>query len=700
MPSNKRPAPGYDSKLDPAERPAYEAWARGMDRNPADEEHDYDLRGAFLDRLEQSDNGHLGDTYKKPNHPTFSDQSRYHGVDGNQGGHWDALEFPGEVTPYGTGGEVSRFTPGPTNEQHWTPEERAEYFRDRERGVLLNEGGKYPPMFADGGFIAHPETEVEQENGNVEPVPHGSLPEEVADDIDAKLSPGEVVIPADVVRWFGLKTFEEMRAEAKTALAGMHSEGRIQTAGGLMEPPAETGFEPAEGSPEEEAMESPAEEAAEEPQHFAEGGYVAPQGFVSAPYTDQFGRGVFSPTTSMPGVPNLPGATPTTQAPAPAATTPAPTATDPGAAPAPATTPAASDSGSSSWVAPAAVGATAATIAAATSGGSSDGGGLVDRLGNMATNYATKTATGGLGSLLQSGGSGEGVASTGSIGGDLSGIGDAIGQGASDIWNGAGNWIGNKYDAVSGFMDKIGSGDLSSLASNIDWASIGSNIAYTGYGIAAGLAGNAIGSAIHGPSDQQDVKTTVPVATAAGAAIGSIFGPAGTVVGTAIGAIVGQLASGEPDIPYTFSGGGVVKTDKGLAIAFTPGDQQNGGNPDTGTKMGQLVQGYVNLKAANDGFIVNPNAAGVGTGAIGYRAGQGYFYAAPGHAPGEDDYAWTGSNLKDLADVAYGDMIDRGILTRPGENVTNPGQTAVQRADAQWGADHPADQMTINGNGN
>lgn len=68
-------------------------------------------------------------------------------------------------------------------------------------------------------------TEVDPVSGNE--VPPGSLPEEVRDDIDAKLSEGEYVVPADVLRFYGVKFFEELREKAKVELAEMDSEGRI-----------------------------------------------------------------------------------------------------------------------------------------------------------------------------------------------------------------------------------------------------------------------------------------------------------------------------------------------------------------------------------------------------------------------------------------------------------------------------------------
>ena len=67
--------------------------------------------------------------------------------------------------------------------------------------------------------------EIDPVSGNE--VPTGSLPEEVRDDIPAQLSEGEYVVPADVVRYYGVKHFEDMRAEAKQGWDGMEQNDRI-----------------------------------------------------------------------------------------------------------------------------------------------------------------------------------------------------------------------------------------------------------------------------------------------------------------------------------------------------------------------------------------------------------------------------------------------------------------------------------------
>jgi len=67
--------------------------------------------------------------------------------------------------------------------------------------------------------------DVEPSTGNE--IPPGSLPEEVKDDIPAMLSEGEYVVPADVLRFYGIKFFEDLRRQAKTELAMMERNGRV-----------------------------------------------------------------------------------------------------------------------------------------------------------------------------------------------------------------------------------------------------------------------------------------------------------------------------------------------------------------------------------------------------------------------------------------------------------------------------------------
>lgn len=94
-------------------------------------------------------------------------------------------------------------------------------------------------LFAEGGLNTG-DAQVDPISGNE--VPPGSLPEEVRDDVDAKLSTGEYVVPADVLRFYGVAYFEKLRKRAKEGLAQMDKDGRIG------------------GDPEEEAPEMEEEE--------------------------------------------------------------------------------------------------------------------------------------------------------------------------------------------------------------------------------------------------------------------------------------------------------------------------------------------------------------------------------------------------------------------------------------------------------
>ena len=79
---------------------------------------------------------------------------------------------------------------------------------------LFEEGG----LKDEGGMI-------DEESGNKVPV--GSTREEVRDDIPAKLSEGEFVMPADVVRYHGLDKMMALRDEAKMGLSKMEAMGQM-----------------------------------------------------------------------------------------------------------------------------------------------------------------------------------------------------------------------------------------------------------------------------------------------------------------------------------------------------------------------------------------------------------------------------------------------------------------------------------------
>ncbi len=66
---------------------------------------------------------------------------------------------------------------------------------------------------------------VDPVSGNSVPV--GSNANEVRDDIPAQLSDGEYVVPSDIVRYYGVKFFEDLRNQGKGGLNQMAANGRI-----------------------------------------------------------------------------------------------------------------------------------------------------------------------------------------------------------------------------------------------------------------------------------------------------------------------------------------------------------------------------------------------------------------------------------------------------------------------------------------
>ena len=90
-------------------------------------------------------------------------------------------------------------------------------------------------LFAEGGMNQEGGT-TDAVSGNA--VPPGALQEEVRDDVDAKLSVGEFVFPADVVRYVGLATLMKLRDKAKEGLKRMEDIGQMGNAGEVDNPEA------------------------------------------------------------------------------------------------------------------------------------------------------------------------------------------------------------------------------------------------------------------------------------------------------------------------------------------------------------------------------------------------------------------------------------------------------------------------------
>lgn len=78
----------YDTKLTPEQETQFQSWKAKF--APNDSGEDYDLRGAFKAGLSPDPKtGHWPDTYKKPNHPTFSVESQYAKDAPEKAGRWN-----------------------------------------------------------------------------------------------------------------------------------------------------------------------------------------------------------------------------------------------------------------------------------------------------------------------------------------------------------------------------------------------------------------------------------------------------------------------------------------------------------------------------------------------------------------------------------------------------------------------------------
>lgn len=114
-----------DTKLPPDKEADFQKWKAQY--APNDSGADYDLRGAYLKGYKPSaENGHFPDVFKKPNHPTFSDQSKFAKDYPDKAGSWQGETY---IPPKGKGFEGAIST------------------------VLKNEGG-YVPIDGSSGAPA------------------------------------------------------------------------------------------------------------------------------------------------------------------------------------------------------------------------------------------------------------------------------------------------------------------------------------------------------------------------------------------------------------------------------------------------------------------------------------------------------------------------------------------------------------------
>jgi hypothetical protein len=158
----------FNTPLSPEDEEKFQEWlvkkSAALGRDVSLDIGDYDVRGGRPWEEEDVDErGHGSDRHKKPNHPTFSNESIYHGKNGFEGGHW------GDGT----------FTAGKSNLDYYGEEHLRRYMKEVEPGVKL--------------IIPK---NLQMEKGPQEPGPEG---QQVAPPIDLLAPPIQVDEPEEPV---------------------------------------------------------------------------------------------------------------------------------------------------------------------------------------------------------------------------------------------------------------------------------------------------------------------------------------------------------------------------------------------------------------------------------------------------------------------------------------------------------------------
>jgi len=124
----------YNTQLNPAQEQQYQEWSNKLaeDRgwSPNEITRDYDMRGYWLKYAgaqSNQPNGHFTDEFKKPNHPTFSTESKYSGQDNYIGGKWQENKDGSWA-----------FTPSSTTIKMWGKDKLIKYWDKVEPGNKLN----------------------------------------------------------------------------------------------------------------------------------------------------------------------------------------------------------------------------------------------------------------------------------------------------------------------------------------------------------------------------------------------------------------------------------------------------------------------------------------------------------------------------------------------------------------------------------
>jgi hypothetical protein len=163
----------YNTKLTEEEKTKYNAWVNSESkRQGRDITMDlgaYDIQGFWKsgDHMNMDGDNHGSDRWKKPNHPTFSNESNYHNVDGYSGGTWAE---DGGYTP-------SDFTNSLYDESYYKrmfgrEPHRPEYLKIKKQANNFKQGGQIHSNQGDANGLV-----TKFENGGLhEENPLGGIP--------------------------------------------------------------------------------------------------------------------------------------------------------------------------------------------------------------------------------------------------------------------------------------------------------------------------------------------------------------------------------------------------------------------------------------------------------------------------------------------------------------------------------------------
>jgi hypothetical protein len=102
------------------------------------------------------------------------------------------------------------------------------YRRTADEPVEAFHGGYMSSHGLMGADMLMPPMYIGEDPESGNPIPLGAGEANVRDDIEALISEGEYVLPADVVKWYGLKGIIDFQNEARMGLMTMAADDLIQ----------------------------------------------------------------------------------------------------------------------------------------------------------------------------------------------------------------------------------------------------------------------------------------------------------------------------------------------------------------------------------------------------------------------------------------------------------------------------------------